>query len=222
MVWPLQPSPLGGNLGATTCSIFRLDPLGLMALEPLVDLVPGVSPLRVTFDMVDGEQASFDYDVTEHAIQSFLDVTSNVRKRLETISVTGFLGAMPPFLGSFAPPSIPGLRLDLIRIANLKSIADARSPVMVVTPRIGLAKAFITSISQPWSPSDGESTVITVTFREARLVSPITGDLIPDFPSQAPGNNAVAGGGQVGTSAAGQTATPSATPGVAPTVGGGA
>jgi len=222
MTWPLVPNPLGGNLGATTCSVFRLDPLGVTALEPIADIVPGLSPLRVTFDMVDGEQAIYEYDVTEHAIQSFLDVTSNVRKRLEQITITGLVASAPPLLPMGAAPSPPELRLDLIRAANLKAIADSRSPVMVVTPRVGLAKAFITLIQQGWSPAQGDSTVVNLTVREARLVSPLTGDLIaPDYPSQSPGNNAATGGGQAATTPVGQTATPSGTTGVPPTVGGG-
>ncbi len=221
MTWPLVPNPLGGNLGATTCSVFRLDPLGVTALEPIADIVPGLSPLRVTFDMVEGEQAIYEYDVTEHAIQSFCDVTSNVRKRLEQITITGFLGAMPPLLPMGAAPAPPGVRLDLIRMTNLKAIADSRSPVMVVTPRIGIAKAFIQLIQQGWSPAQCDSTQVNLTVREARLVSPLTGDLIaPDFPAQAPGNNAATGGGQAATTSTGQTATASGTTGVPPTVGG--
>ena len=217
MVWPLQPSPLGGNLGATTCSVFQLDPMGIAALEPLADIIPGVTPLRVTFDMVDGETATYEYDVTEHAIQAFVDVTTNVHKRLEMITITGTLGAMPPLLPMGAVPTPPGLRLDLIRVANLKSIADQRSPIMLVTPRVGLAKAFITTIQQVWSPPSGDSTVVTLTVKEARIVSIITGDLIaPDYPSQAPGNNAASGGGQASTTPAGETATPSGTTGVPP------
>lgn len=217
MTWPLVPSPLGGNLGATTCSVFRLDPLGIAALEPIADILPGVTPLRVTFDMVDGETAIYEYDVTEHAIQAFADVTTNVHKRLEMITITGTLGALPPLLPVGAVPTPPGLRLDLVRTTNLKAIADSRDPIMLVTPRVGLAKAFITSIQQVWSPPSGNSTVVTLVVKEARLVSIITGDLIaPDYPSQTPGNNEASGGGQSSTTPAGETATPSGTTGVPP------
>ncbi len=226
MVFPLVPSPLGGNLGATTASFFRLDPLGVAALEPLIDLLPGLSPLRVTLDMVDQESATYQYDVTEHPLQSFLDVTTNVHKRLEKITITGTLGATPP-LQQFPPPGVPIqgadipvlpvppvpgslLRLDLLRIKNLKSIADARAPVMVVTPRVGLAKAFIESIVPNWNPNLAESSTVTITLKEARLVNPLTGGelIAPDFPSQQPGNNASSGGGQSQTSAVSESATP--------------
>lgn len=226
MVFPLTPSPLGGNLGATTASFFRLDPLGVAALEPLIDLVPGLTPLRVTLDMVDSESATYQYDVTEHPIQSFLDVTTNVYKRLERITITGTLGATPPLVtfpptpipgppsggAIIPPPPVPGsfLRLDLLRIRNLKAIADARAPIMVVTPRLGLAKAFIESIVPNWNPNLAESSTVSITVKEARLVNPLTGGelIAPDFPSQEPGNNAETGGGQSQTSSISESATP--------------
>lgn len=223
MVFPLVPSPLGGNLGAFTASVFKLDPTGTVPLEPILDLVPGFSPLRVTFDMVDSESISYEYEVTEHAIQDFLDISSNIRKRLEQVTITGTMGATPPFvLGSVITPPVVGSfqRLDLIRARNLKALADARAPVMLVTPRVGLAKCIITSIQQNWTPAAAESTSMTLTFREARLVSPLTGDLLaPDFPSQTPGNNAAEGGGVGTTATATESATASTTTGVPPTVG---
>ena len=220
MVFPLVPSPLGGNIGATTASFFMLDPTGTTALEPLIDLIPGITPLRVTFDMVDGEQITYNYAVTEHPIQSFLDITSNVHKQLERITINGTLQATPP-LQPFPPPPVQGgfTRLDLLRIRNLKNIADQRRPIMVVTPRYGLAKAFIENITANWSPELAESSKVSITVKEARIVSPITGDLVPDFPEQAPGNNASEGGGQSSTSEVPTTATePGGSPGVAPAV----
>lgn len=212
MTFPNVPSPLGGILGANTASFYKLDPTGKVPLEPILDLVPGITPLRVTLDMVDNETITFNYDVTEHAVQSFLDTTSNVRKRLETMTITGTLGATPPLLtfplsGVAGPalnppvPPVPGslLRLDLLRLKNLQNIADDRRPVMVVTPRYGMNSAFITSISEQWNPSMGESMIVSVNVKEARLVSPITGLVEPDFPAQTAGNNAATGGGQTST-----------------------
>jgi hypothetical protein len=213
---------MGGNLGANTCSVLKLDPTGSIPREPLLDLIPGLTPLRVTLDMVDSESASFDYDVTTHSIQSTLDVTSNVHKRLRGLTITGTLGATLPLL-PVIPPPVPGslLRLDLVRLKSLVDMADERALVMVVTPRVALARAFFTKITQNWSPSNAESTSVTLTFIQARIVSPLTGDLVaPDYPAQEPGNNAATDGGQSSTSSAGTSATPSPTVGVAPTIGG--
>lgn len=204
MVFPLVESPLGGNLGATTASFFKLDPTGTAALEPLIDLIPGITPLRITFDMVDNESATFDFDVTEHAIQDFLDVTSNIHKKLRQITISGTLGATPPLLPVPAPP-IPGstARLDLLRVKNLVALADQKQMIMFVTPRVSMAKGILVNVQQQWSPPDAESTRVGVTIREARLVSPLTGDLVaPDYPSQTPGNNATSGGGQSSTTPA--------------------
>lgn len=217
-------SPLGGNLGAFTCSVFRIEPFTGIPLEPLPDIVPGVTPLRVTLDMVDGETATWEYDVTEHAVQSFLDITTNVHKRLERLTVTGTLAAQPadpPFDILQAPA--PGflVRTDLMRMKNLKRMADQRMPVMVVTPRVRLARGIFTSIGQVWGPDDGESIGCTLVFKEARLVSPLTGDLVsPDFPEQEAGNNVASGGGQSATTTVeGAEMTPSANDGLPPEVG---
>jgi hypothetical protein len=238
MVFPLVESPLGGNLGAFTCSVYKLDQFGIVPLEPLLDIIPGVSPMRVTFDMVDNEQGIYDYDVVEHPIQDLIDVTTHVHRRLERITVTGTMSGMGP-LGLIPPPPVtppvitppplplgiqaPSLgsvsRLDLIRVRNLKRMAATRSPVMVVTPRLGLARAFITSITPGWAPDDGESSILTVSFKELRFVTAIMGELAADYAEQTPGNNVASGGGQAATTASGESATASGVTGVPPTGG---
>lgn len=215
-------SPLGGTPGRFTASIFRLDPVAGVPIEPLADFIPGLTPLRVTLDMIDSESVSYDYDVTEHAVQSWLDVSSNIRKRLESLTITGTLGATPPptiapFIpglgGGGATPFIPGVpfqpnmppmppelvRLDMLRLRNLKSIADARQPVMVTTPRVTLGRCAITSISPSWSPDLGESSTVSISFREIRLVDPLLGPVVPDFDEMIPGNNTETLGGASAT-----------------------
>lgn len=217
-------SLFNGTRGQSTCSIFRLDPLGNVPLEPLADIVPGYTPLRVTLDMIDGESKTCEYDATEHAIQDTMasDIISHVRKRLKSITISGTLNAMPPMLPAPVPnPPAAFARFDLLRMRNLEAIADTRQLVMVTTPRVSLARAFIVSLAQSWSPSDGESLNVSITFREARVVSALLASAVsPDFPSQVPGNNAASSGGQsVASPVSNVTVTPSATPGVAPKIG---
>lgn len=209
MTFPLVPSPLGGIIGAYTASFFKLDPTGTVPREPLLDLVPGVSPLRVTFDIVDSESFSYTYAKTNNAVQTLTEITSHVRKNLERVTITGTLGALlpltpgpvPTFAVTAPQPPAPGslLRLDQLRIRNLKAIADAKEPIMVVTPRAGIARGIITNLVPNWTPDHGESATCSVTVEEVRLVSPILGRGEVDFPSQTPGNNATQGGGQTAT-----------------------
>ena len=239
------PSPLGGNIGARTATIYRLDPTGIVPLEPLIDIVPGLTPFRVTADLIDSEGKTNTYDVTTHPIKFGQDVTSHVRKRLKALNLTFTLGATLPILPTagivlpgggafgggvipqlpvgndiFVPkvPPVPGsqFRMDLVRLNNLELIADALFPVMVITPRVGLPKAFITSLSHNWTPSLGESTQITISFMEANIVSALPS--IPSDAGLAPGKTTNSGAGTSSPSPAGTSATPSATPGVAPTV----
>lgn len=236
-------SPLGGgNPGAFTCSVFRLDPTGTVPVEPLFDLLPGITPLRVTLDMIDSESIALEYDVTEHTIQGALDVTSNIRKRLETLSIVGTLTAQfQPMLTPFIPgipgpqatppifpavpfqPAMPAMppffvQLDLLRFENLKAIADDRRPVMVVTPRITLPRAAIVSLNADYSPDLGDSLSVSLTFREVRLVSPISAEAVIDYPAQAPGANVEASSGST-AKATSATVSPSTSPGVGPSVG---
>jgi len=218
----LQNPALLGLIGRSTASFFALDPTGTTPIEVLPDLVPGVTPLRITFDLIDQESFVEEWDVTENSLQDFTDITSNIRRRLRSLSITGTLSSTPPgpAFGVPPPPTPAGLRVDLIRAQALSQLAARRRPVAVVTPRVSLPRAVFTSISRPWSPDNGQSTIITVTLREARIVSPITADAIsPDFGAQVPGNNQATGGGQqAGTEVTTQVVTPSGTTGVPPVV----
>jgi len=224
---PFFPGVLGKNYGVTTCSIYRLDPLSFTTpVEPIIDLVPGVTPLRVTLDMIDGEQVQLDYDVTVHALQDPRDATTNVHKQLERLTISGTMIPQPqqapvaaPFL--IAPNPNGLIRLDQVRLANIQKIADAGLPVMVTTPRYTLSKALIESVSSNQANTDGELTLVTLSFVEARIVSPLTGEqLAPDYPSMVPGNNQTTNGGQQSTTQADtQTATVSPTTGVSPRLG---
>lgn len=213
-------SPLGGFLGATTCSVYAIDPISGTPFEPIPDLLPGVfTPLRVTLDMVSSEDAPSEAVVTEHAIPDFLDVTSHVHLPLRRLNITGVLIA-----GMKSPPAelpespAPFVRLDLLRVDNLRRLQRLRQPLMVVTPRNALAKCFLTGIAPSWASEDGERTTIALSFTEARVVSPELGVLLPDYPAQVPGNNSASGGGGVPVTPSPFDAVTPTTPGVAPTV----
>ncbi len=196
-------SGLAGALGGQTCSIYVLDPSGSTALEPIADLVPGVSPLRVTIDGIDSEQYQPSYRVTTNTLQDLTDTTSNVYAELIRLTVSGVFGAAGPMgVGIVGLPDT-GLRrlarLDLVRYKNLQRIAAQRRPVMVVTPRCSLAKAFITGFPYNWSPSDGDSLPITLSFIEARVMSSASITAFADLDSMAVGNNTSTGGGTGGS-----------------------
>jgi hypothetical protein len=188
-------NPLEGILGAKTASFYRLDPTGTIPIEPVADLRPAFTPNRVTLDMVDAEDLSRSYQVTTNALQDFTSATSNVHRDLIRLTVSGTLISSVdlPFIGSVG---FAGLRADLLKISNLETIADRREPIMVVTPRVSLAKAFIESVSRSWTPDLGENTLVTVSLVEARIVNPLSADAaVPDVAGSNTGNNAVVGAG---------------------------
>lgn len=212
-------SPLGGILGARTASFFRLDPTGTVPVEPVLDLRPAFTPNRITMDMVDSEDVSRNFIITTNALQDFTSATSNNHRDLIRMTVSGTLisGIPLPLVGQVG---FAGLRADLLKVANLEALADAREPVMVVTPRVSLPKAFIESVSRSWTPDLGENTLITVTLVEARIVNPLSADdAIPDVAGSNTGNNQTsAAGAQSPAPVQTQTVIPPVSFGAAPFV----
>ena len=196
----------GGALGATTASIYVLDPSNTTALEPLADIVPALGPNRVTLDTIDSEQYQVNYRVTRNTLQDLTDTTSHVYSELISLTVSGvfaaggIVGLVP---GNLTPTTglVRLARFDLIKFNNLKRIAARRQPVMVVTPRVSLARAFITSLPTTWTPNDGDSLPISITFLEARIISSKSISAFQDVDSMAVGNNASEGGGTGGSEA---------------------
>ncbi len=220
MVQPFIKSPLGGILGARTMAFYRLDSTGTQPIEPLGDLIPSVTSDRVVLDMVDSEDVERSYNVTTNALQDFTSATSNVHKNPERITVSGTLVSSVD-LALAGSVGFAGLRADLIRVANLEELADARQPIMVVSPRVSMARAFIESISRSWNPDQGENTLITVALVEARIVSPLTAnEVIADVAASATGNNSTTqAGSQAAPTVQTQTLVPGAAPGLPPTPG---
>lgn len=203
-------SPLAGLLGLTTASFFKLDPSNTVPVEPVADIVPGITPFRVTLSMIESENHTQSYRVTTNTLQDFTDTTPNVHRELIQLSITGFFSSAPPMsLTGLPPPPTFGFRIDLLQMANLERIADARKPIMVVTPRVSLAKCFIQSISRPWAPTDGQSTPVVINVIEARIASPFNVDVLPDTAGLAAGNSQTTGGGE-------QSVTPVTTPNPSP------
>jgi hypothetical protein len=209
------PTALGGIKMVQTASIYRLSKLSgfQVPIEPIIDLVPGITPLRVTMDLIESEDISLNYTVTENSLQDFSNATSNVHRELQRFSISGVMAATLQVVQPVPIPATTGgafVRWDLVRIENLQTIANRMEPVLVVTPRFGL-RCFIEGISRPWTPELGPNTEVTISCVEARILSPGQSSAQPDYNAQLPGNGTQSGGGNV--SGAPSNANP-ATPGV--------
>ena len=226
MVSPVIKSPLGGNIGVRTGVFYRLNAAGT-PVASLLALANPFSPQKMGLDIVDSESGDITYTTTDHALQDRGTATSNTFKQLETLTIAGTLISSIdiPFVGSIGVPGIPGgfgggLRADLLKLEIIKAIADEQEPIMYVSPRRTMGLAFITGISDTWSPDDGENTMVSISLKEARIVSPLNADgLVQDLASMATGNNATAGlGGQAPSPVLTQSIQGSTVPGVAPLV----
>jgi len=227
MVQPFRQSRLGGNIGVRNCTIYRLTPSGSTAIETLLELVNPFSPDKVAMDLVESETRNASYSTTDNPLQDFTSATSNIHKELETMEVSGiFISSIDiPFVGSVGVPGIPGgfgggLRADLLKLENLRSIAAEKRPVCVVTPRRSMPRAWITSISGTWDTDMGENTGVSISFKECRIVSPMQAlGVVPDVASLSTGNVSPQSiGGQAPQAITTQSVQASGTVGVPPTV----
>ena len=197
------PELLSPLQGPSTCTVYLLEATTLLPIEPLVDLLPAISPARQSLDVVLSSQKSKRYSVTREPIQDGTTATTNVARELDTLTVSGIISAAPMLAiagalgtlltlatrggaskalalaatvpGGFAPP-----RRDLMQLQMLELLADRRQIVMVVTPDLTLPHAFIESISRQNGPDVGDGTMVQLGFVEARIVSPAFAAAIND------------------------------------------
>lgn len=198
----LVSKALNGITKAEFASVYRLSRVSgfQVPVAPIANFQPGLTSNHVTIDVVDSEDISVNYTVTQNTLQDFSNSTTNVHRELRRFSVSGVMGStidVRSFLGTGAIAQATRQRLDLVRIQNFYEIADRMEPVMAITPRFSLAQCFIESISRPWSPEIGPNTELTVSFVEARILSPGQSAAIPNYGAQLPGNGAPSGGGNV-------------------------
>ena len=208
MVSPFQKNPLTGIRGKFGVTFFRLDPTGTVPISRLVTL--NGNPNQITIDIVDSEDWSETYETTDNALQDFSTATSNSHRNLETQDFTGTLVGAETLLGQ---------RRDLRKIEELRTLAARREPVMVVSPRISMPKAFITALGGNWTPDLGDNSIVSISVKEARIVSPLTADrVVPDLAASATGNNRVTDAGSQAPQADGAGGTSTGVTGQAPTV----
>ncbi len=219
MVAPFIQDPLEGLLGSRTATFFLLDRFSGLPVAALGftqnPFVP--NPAAVTADVVDSESYSISVDVTQNALQDFSNASTNAHLNLDTMTVSGTWVSSIDLgpLGSIGLPNLPTFGLQLLRtdLTNkqfLEAMIRRREPVMVVTPRRSMPKAFMTELSEEWDPSTGENTLLTISLMEARIVSPLPGsELVPDV-------GTLAAGSVVGSNAGSQAAQPVSTPPAAP------
>lgn len=187
---------MAGLVGIQGLSIYRLiPPLYKVPIEPVIDLVPGVTPFRVTADVISSSTLTRSYRVTRKRLQDFSDVTTHVQPELHTLQADVLLaagGLIPtlPGLPSFPNSGLVRLaRLDLLRFAFLSQMADAREPVLALTPQLSII-GFIESLSSGWSNVDGWSLRVSFSIVEAKIVGPSLAGAVPDVDALATGGNA--------------------------------
>lgn len=180
-------NPFGGVLSLFTASFYKLNRTRSQPVEPIADIIPAVTGKRVAMDMVDSETYTQNYAVTRNTIQDFTDTTPNIYREPIELSITGTFTASGPLLPVGNVPTF-GYRFDLLRLAQLNRMAAERQPIMVVTPRVSLAQAFIQSITHPWTPNEAQSTVVTVNLIECRILRPIDAEALADTVNMAAGN----------------------------------
>jgi hypothetical protein len=175
-----------GLVGIQGLSIYRLiPPLYLVPIEPVLDLVPGITPFRITADVIQASSMSRAFRVTRKRLQDFSDVTTHVQEELRTLQADVLLAA-----GGLTPslPGLPGTpntglvrlaRLDLLRFSFLDQMASRREPVLAITPQFSIT-GFIEALTPQWGNVDGWSLRVGISIVEARIVGPSLAGAVPD------------------------------------------
>jgi hypothetical protein len=187
----LKRSPYLGYRQGTTATFYALDDLG-NPIRPLGQ-IGEISTDLIPFDMIDAETSPTSYTVTQNPLQDLTDATTNNYRNPSRLSLTGTWSSIET-IGSIATggalPFSNERRRDLLRLDQLKAMAEQRRPIMVATPRTVLPTAFIESITDDWTPDLSENTVVRVELIEARIVTPLTSNaVLPDVAASATGNN---------------------------------
>lgn len=212
-------SPYLGYRQGTTAVFYALNDLG-NPVEELGSIVQD-STDHIQFDMIDAETSPTSYTVTQNPLQDLTDATTNNYRNPSRLTLTGTwssietIGNLATFggvIGGNFEQLVTGTlkRRDLLKLDQLKAMAEQRRPIMVSTPRTVLPTAFIESITDDWTPDLSENTVVRVELIEARIVTPLTSNaVLPDVAASATGNN-------VPSSAGNQSGTPIETMDVRP------
>ena len=214
------PVPFSGFQGVKIATIFALDPLLGVPLEPIfISEVPTISPFRTAIDHLESQTDEDRYRVTKRAIQKGADTTNNVFPELGRTTVNGTLisGFPLSLVGLPVPPTF-GFRRDLVQLENLRAMARQRRPVMFVSPTKSFARAFLSSIRAVSSAAQGETTVITLDVTEARIVSPLLDTGVLDGEAQAAGKVETMNQGEQPTDGFAGTGTSSGLAGIPPGV----
>ena len=212
-----------GLVGIQGLSIYRLiPPLYQVPIEPVLDLVPGITPFRITADVIQASSMSRAFRVTRKRLQDFSDVTTHVQEELKTLQADVLLNAGGLNLSLPGIPNFPNTalvrlaRLDLMRFAYLDQMAARREPVLAITPQFSIT-GFIEALTPQWGNIDGWSLRVGISIVESRIVGPSLASSVPDVDALSTGGNGSAQSGtSSGTSTVSVEPTSPAAPGISP------
>lgn len=160
----------------SSVAIFRKKPSEIGYVVAFILSEIGIpSSKRVKMDLSTSRTHNKTFRATRNPVES--STASAILRDPEVFSVTGRLSANP--LGAFGAAAVLGtlgslVRRDLIEVGKLRAIADEREPVVVVTPERVYTSMAITSMSEVYDKASGNGSILSLTFQEIRIVSPVT------------------------------------------------
>lgn len=167
--------PFAGIQGAKRVMIYTLDPTLTTPIIPVVlDMLPTqvISPFSAGFDVAEQVAITKRYTITQNTLLNFATTTSNAHKELDIGTISGIISATP--IGGFAPrpPTLGIFRRDLLVASIIEGMAATRLPHLVITPDWTMPRAFFETITRTAGAADGEVVRMSITFKEARIISP--------------------------------------------------
>jgi hypothetical protein len=180
----------------SSVSIFAKDPASSGRILAFL-LTRVIFPVagRVRLDLSESEDHRRSYQVSRNPMEP--GVTGSIIRNPDTLTVQGFLSATP--LGGIVAQQLGAFgsifRRDRREVENLRTIADKREPVVVVTAERAYASMAIEAMNERHDNRTGNGIAVSLQFSEVRIVSPLLvgGMLDPDALALGAMNTASAG-----------------------------
>lgn len=162
------------RLGIATGATAR----ALIVLNPYRYGIQKQSGTSVLFDLIMDETRELTAEVTENPIQDGSTITDHIHFNLWNGSVRGLVSNFSKYAILSAPGALPsGLLQDRFKqvYAELERAFYAAEPVTVYCVSRKYEGVLLTGLSTMRSSDDGQSQIFDISFKQARIVNPVTG-----------------------------------------------
>ncbi len=148
-------------------------------LTSITDGIP--RPDKFKWDAVFGQSMRDNWNAPTHPVEDGPDITDHIRKDLQVVQISGMVSdtSLSPSAGFGLLGELNNRALEEIR--KLREMADSGETVFLATSMGVLESANIMNIERTRNAPGQAGVGVSVTFREARIVSPLDVPQVEDL-----------------------------------------